>query len=69
MHHNGGVEEGSQTMAAEDQPNPMEEFLRQFGITPGPDGTFDLNQLMGPLQQAMQQFSRQMSAAGTGTGD
>ena len=56
-------------MAAEDQPNPMEEFLRQFGITPGPDGTFDLNQLMGPLQQAMQQFSRQMSAAGTGTGD
>ena len=42
-------------MAAEDQPNPMEEFLRQFGITPGPDGTFDLNQLMGPLQQAMQQ--------------
>jgi len=47
----------------------MEEFLRQFGITPGPDGTFDLNQLMGPLQQAMQQFSRQMSAAGTGTGD
>ena len=28
-------------MAAEDQPNPMEEFLRQFGITPGPDGTFD----------------------------
>ncbi len=26
-------------MAAEDQPNPMEEFLRQFGITPGPDGT------------------------------
>ena len=55
-------------MAAEDQPNPMEEFLRQFGITPGPDGTFDLNQLMGPLQQAMQQFSRQMAAAGTGTG-
>lgn len=56
-------------MAAEDQPNPMEEFLRQFGIMPGPDGTFDLNQLMGPLQQAMQQFSRQMSAAGAGTGD
>ncbi len=55
-------------MAAEDQPNPMEEFLRQFGITPGPDGTFDINQLMGPLQQAMQQFSRQMSAAGSGDG-
>lgn len=56
---------------AEDQPNPMEpnpmeEFLRQFGITPGPDGTFDMNQLMGPLQQAMQQFSRQMAAAGAG---
>lgn len=56
-------------MAAEDQPNPMEEFLRQFGITPGPDGTFDLNQLMGPLQQAMQQFSRQMSAMGGAPGD
>lgn len=56
-------------MAAEDQPNPMEEFLRQFGIQPGPDGTFDLGQLMGPLQQAMQQFSRQMSAAGAGSGD
>lgn len=55
-------------MAAEDQPNPMEEFLRQFGITPGPDGTFDLNQLMGPLQQAMEQFSRQMSAMGSGDG-
>jgi len=55
-------------MAAEDQPNPMEEFLRQFGITPGPDGNFDLNQLMGPLQQAMQQFSRQMSAMGGGEG-
>ena len=53
-------------MAAEDQPNPMEEFLRQFGIQPGPDGNFDLNQLMGPLQQAMQQFSRQMSAMGSG---
>ena len=56
-------------MAAEDQPNPMEEFLRQFGIQPGPDGTFDLNQLMGPLQQAMEQFSRQMSAMGSGAGD
>ncbi|MDO5535035.1 MAG: zinc-dependent metalloprotease [Propionibacteriaceae bacterium] len=55
-------------MAAEDQPNPMEEFLRQFGITPGPDGNFDLNQLIGPLQQAMAQFGRQMSAMG-GEGD
>lgn len=56
-------------MASEEQPNPMEEFLRQFGITPGPDGTFDINQLMGPLQQAMQQFSRQMSSMGGASGD
>lgn len=56
-------------MADEEQPNPMEEFLRQFGIQPGPDGTFDLNQLIGPLQQAMQQFSRQMSAMGSGSGE
>ncbi len=56
---------------AEDQPNPMEpnpmeEFLRQFGITPGPDGQFDMAQLIGPLQQAMAQFSRQMATAGGG---
>lgn len=55
-------------MAGGDDPNPMEEFLRQFGIQPGPDGTFDINQLMGPLQQAFQQFSQQMQAAGDGDG-
>ncbi len=55
-------------MATGDDPNPMEEFLRQFGITPGPDGTFDINQLVGPLQQAFAQFSQQMSAAGDGDG-
>ncbi|MFP5416128.1 MAG: zinc-dependent metalloprotease [Actinomycetes bacterium] len=56
-------------MADQDDPNPMEEFLRQFGIRPGPDGTFDLNQLMGPLQQAMQQFSQRMASMGGGAGD
>lgn len=56
-------------MAGNDDKDPMEEFLRQFGIQPGPDGTFDLNQLMGPLQQAMQQFSAQMNAMGGGAGD
>ncbi len=55
-------------MAAGDDPNPMEEFLRQFGIQPGPDGTFDINQLMGPLQQAFQQFGQQMQSAGDGDG-
>ena len=55
-------------MATGDDPNPMEEFLRQFGIQPGPDGTFDINQLVGPLQQAFAQFSQQMSAAGDGDG-
>lgn len=49
-------------MATGDDPNPMEEFLRQFGIQPRPDGTFDLNQLMGPLQQAFSQISGQLKA-------
>jgi len=51
-------------MADRDEPNPMEEFLRQFGIQPRPDGTYDLGQLMGPLQEAMQQFGRQMASMG-----
>ncbi|WP_232547704.1 zinc-dependent metalloprotease [Propioniciclava soli] len=55
-------------MPDRDEPNPMEEFFKQFGLQPGPDGNYDLNQLMGPLQQAMQQFSRQMDAMGSGDG-
>lgn len=56
-------------MAADDEKNPMEEFLRQFGIQPGPDGNYDLGQLMGPLQAAMQQFTQHMSTMGAGSGD
>lgn len=44
--------------------NPLAEFMAQFGITPGADGTFDLNQLMGHLQQAMNQFTAHMSSMG-----
>lgn len=55
-------------MATGDSQNPMEEFLRQFGIKPGPDGTFDINQLMGPLQQAFTQMSGHLSPSGDGDG-
>ena len=48
----------------DDDRNPLAEFMAQFGIQPGPGGTFDLEQLMGHLQNAMAQFSRQMSAMG-----
>lgn len=55
-------------MADHDEENPLEEFLRQFGIQPGPDGTYDMSALMGSLQQAMTQFGRQMDAMGGGDG-
>lgn len=51
-------------MAESEDPNPLEEFLRQFGIQPGPDGTFDMNRLFSSLQQAMEQFGRQMASMG-----
>ncbi len=50
-----------------DENNAFAEFLRQFGVTPGADGTFDMSELMGQLQQAMNQLSSQMSAFGAGT--
>ncbi|MFV0407982.1 MAG: zinc-dependent metalloprotease [Propioniciclava sp.] len=49
-------------MPENDDPNPFEEFLRQFGVQPGPDGSFDMAQLLGPMQRAMEQFGRQMSS-------
>ena len=54
-------------MPESSEPNPLEEFFKQFGIQHGPDGTYDMAQLMGPLQQAMQQFSQQMAAMGGGS--
>lgn len=50
----------------DDENKAFAEFLRQFGVTPNADGTFDMNQLMGQLQQAMTQISAQMSAFGAG---
>ena len=50
-----------------DDENPLAEFMRQFGIQPGPDGKFDLNQLMGSLQQAMNQFTAHMNSFGDGS--
>ena len=52
--------------SGEGEPNPLEDLLRQLGIQPGPDGRYDLAALMGPLQQAMQQFSQHMAAFGGG---
>lgn len=52
-----------------DDNNPLAEFMAQFGIRPGPDGTFNLDQLMGHLQQAMSEFTRQMSQMGGDDGN
>ena len=51
-----------------EEENPLAAFMAQFGITPGPDGNFDIEDLMGKLQQAMGQLSSQMAAFGAGTG-
>ena len=50
--------------SGDDDNNPLAEFMAQFGIQPGPDGTFNLEQLIGRLQDAMSQFSRQMASMG-----
>ncbi len=47
-----------------EEPNPLAEFMAQFGIRPGPDGNVDLNELMGKLQQVMGQLSSQMGGFG-----
>ncbi len=52
----------------EGENNPLAQFMAQFGITPGPDGNYDLADLMGKLQQAMGQFSSRMAAFGSTTG-
>lgn len=44
--------------------NPLAQFLAQFGITPGPDGEFDLAALTGRLQSVMSQFQTQMAGFG-----
>lgn len=53
----------------DDENNPLADFMAQFGIRPGPDGQFDLSQLMGTLQQAMTQFSAHMASFGGGGQD
>jgi putative hydrolase len=44
--------------------NPLAQFLAQFGITPGPDGEFDLQALTSRLQSVMAQFQTQMAGFG-----
>ncbi len=53
----------------QDLPDPDDQeallrFLAQFGITPGPDGRLDLEQLMGRLQGLMSAFTTQMASFG-----
>lgn len=52
-----------------DRPDPGEEeallrFLAQFGISPGPDGRLDLEQLLGRMQSMMGAFTTQMASFG-----
>lgn len=39
-------------------------FLSQFGITPGPDGRLDIEQIMGRMQGLMSAFTSQMASFG-----
>ena len=56
--------------AGADRPGPDGEeeallrFLAQFGITPGPDGRLDLEQLLGRMQGLMGAFTTQMASFG-----
>lgn len=52
-----------------DEPvRPEEEallrFLAQFGITPGPDGRLDIEELMGRMQSMMTAFTSQLASFG-----
>lgn len=49
--------------------NPLAQFLAQFGITPGPDGEFDLAALTDRLQSVMTQFQTQMAGFGPSDAD
>ena len=55
-------------MAEDDERNPLEDLLRQFGLQPGPDGTFDVNALMSQLHQAMGQFQAHLGSFGSASG-
>jgi putative hydrolase len=56
--------------ASPDRPDPDGEeeallrFLAQFGITPGPDGRLDLEQMLGRMQGLMGAFTTQMASFG-----
>lgn len=51
-----------------DAGRPEEEallrFLSQFGITPGPDGKLDIEELMGRMQSMMAAFTSQLASYG-----
>ncbi|MEA5117423.1 MAG: zinc-dependent metalloprotease, partial [Propionicimonas sp.] len=52
-----------------DEPDRAEEallrFLAQFGITPGPDGRLDIDDLMSRMQGMMGAFTNQLAGYGT----
>ncbi len=62
-------EGGKDGFGTGDEPDrPQEEallrFLSQFGITPGPDGRLDLQELMGRMQSMMAAFTSQLAGFG-----
>lgn len=57
-----------------DEPERPEEeallrFLSQFGITPGPDGRLDIEELMGRMQGMMSAFTSQLAGFGPADGE
>jgi len=54
--------------AGDESGRPDEEallkFLAQFGLTPGPDGRLNIEELMGRMQGMMSAFSNQMASHG-----
>lgn len=62
------TESGNPDDRPDPEGDPQEQallrFLAQFGITPGPDGRLDLEQLLGRMQGMMGAFTSQMASFG-----
>ncbi len=64
-----GDEDGRDDFGTGGEPGRPEEeallrFLSQFGITPGPDGRLDMQELMGRMQSMMAAFTSQLASFG-----
>ena len=64
MTDEGRTDDQGNDDSASDGEQALLRFLAQFGITPGPDGTIDLEQLMSRMQSAMTAFATQMAGYG-----